>query len=566
MTQIPFVETFMPKQLHCIDPVSKFVATIATQSNVPLHPRGFGVRQSCAAFIACFHQWRSVHRPHAVRFGRFNLFPVGRHRRNPIFKFVLFTYITLAICTLATRSNAQLFSSSPQRDITQGAEVAKLVERQIGLYSSTVTEAYLRDVGQRLVAAANDPRWEFTFQIVDQDEPNSFAIAGGGIYVSRGLLVLLEREDELACVLGHEIAHVTQRHLAKEQRESLLPKIFALPGNLVGHVVGENVGALINSPIDIAGGAWLSHYGRRQETEADRIGIRTAAQAGYQPIALADVLQRLERDVASQSGKDRRFSIFDSHPMTATRLKDIQRNSKSLTPAAIAPLAADTAALFAKLDGIWCGENPEAGVFHKDQFLQPVIGFTITMPVGWKHRNTPQYVIAIHPNKEAMLLLGLAEPVADPETPGLEFVKEMRARAKIEPVSARTTTIGNFPAFLATYVDRSGRAPVYLHFLWVTMAENTYQLIGLAPEELRETLRDAALTLRPITESERSMVTGKRLRIVAAHRGERLENLGARSGNAWSPAYTALANGLDAEATLSEGQLVKIARVEPVPR
>jgi predicted Zn-dependent protease len=91
-------------------------------------------------------------------------------------------------------------------------------------------------------------------------------------------------------------------------------------------------------------------------------------------------------------------------------------------------------------------------------------------------------------------------------------------------------------------------------------------LIGLAPEQLRETLKDAAHTLRPITESERRMVTGKRLRIVAAHRGERLENLGARSGNAWSPVYTALANGLDAEATLSEGQLVKIARVEPVTR
>jgi predicted Zn-dependent protease len=465
---------------------------------------------------------------------------------------------------LATSSHAQLLGPSPKHDIEQGAEVAKLVEQQIGLCSLPVTEAYVREVGQRLVAQANDPRWKFTFQIVDQEEPNSFAIAGGGIYVSRGLLVLLEREDELACVLAHEIAHVTQRHLAREQRESLLPGILSVPGNLVGHVVSENLGALINAPLDVAGGAWLSHYSRKQETEADRIGIRLATQAGYQPIALADILERLERDVRSQSGKEQPFSIFDSHPMTATRLKDIQRHAASLAPAAKAPIAADTAALFSKLDGIWWGENPEDGVFHKDQFLQPAIGFTLTLPAGWKHRNTPEYVIAIHTNKEALLMLGLAAPAADPETPGQEFVKQMRTRAKIEPASARKTTLGSFPAFLATYVDRSGRTPVYLHFLWVTMAENTYQLIGLAPEQLRETLRDAAHTLRPITESERRTVTGKRLRIVAAHRGERLENLGARSGNAWSPVYTTLANGLDAEATLSEGQLVKIARVEPV--
>jgi predicted Zn-dependent protease len=475
-------------------------------------------------------------------------------------------HVALASWMLATCSHAQLLGPSPQHDIKEGAEVAKLVERQIGLCSLPVTEAYVREVGQRLVAAANDPRWKFSFQIVDQEEPNSFAIAGGGIYVSRGLLVLLEREDELACVLAHEIAHVTQRHLAREQRESLLPRILSVPGNLVGHVVSENLGALINAPLDVAGGAWLSHYSRKQETEADRIGIGIAAKAGYQPMALADILQRLDRDVRSQSGKEQRFSIFDSHPMTATRLKDIQRLSKSLSPAANAPVAAGTAALFAKLDGILWGENPEDGVFRKDQFLQPVIGFTLTLPVGWKHRNTPEYVIAIHTNHEAILMLGLAEFAADPETPGQKFVQQMRARAKIEPASAQKTTLGSFPAFLATYVDRSGRTPVYLHFLWLTMGEQTYQLIGLAPEQLRETLRDAALTLRPITESERKTVTGKRVRIVAAHREERLENLGARSGNAWSPAYTALANGLDAEAMLSEGQLVKIARVEPVTR
>src|SRR6476646_4069592 len=114
-------------------------------------------------------------------------------------------HAALASWMLATCSNAQLLGSSPQRDIKQGAEVAKLVEEQIGLCSLPVTEAYVREVGERLVAQANDPRWKFNFQIVDQEEPNSFAIAGGGIYVSRGLLVLLEREDELACVLAHEI-------------------------------------------------------------------------------------------------------------------------------------------------------------------------------------------------------------------------------------------------------------------------------------------------------------------------------------------------------------------------
>ncbi len=471
--------------------------------------------------------------------------------------------VALATWALATGSYAQLFGSSPQHDVEQGAEAAKLVERQIGLCSLPVTEAYVRAVGERLVAAAGDPRWKFSFQIVDQEEPNSFAIPGGGIYVSRGLLALLEREDELAGVLAHEIAHVTQRHSARQQRKGFLPGLLSLPGNVVGNVVSDDLGALMNVPIETVGGAWLSHYSRSQETEADRIGIRTAAMAGYQPTALADILERLDRDVASQTGKERRFSIFDSHPMTQTRLKDIQRRPTSLNPAAKAPVAGDIATLFAKLDGIWWGENPEVGVFYKDQFLHPAIGFTLTLPAGWKHRNTPQYVISVEPNQEAMLMLGLAGPASDPQTAGQEFIQQMHARAGIDPVSAQNTTLGSLPAFLATYLHRSGRTPVYLHFLWVTMAEKTYQLIGLAPDQNRQTLRNAAITLRPLTEAERRSMTGKRLRIVTARGGERLDELAARSGNAWSPAYTALANGSDVEATLSEGQLVKVVRLEP---
>jgi predicted Zn-dependent protease len=456
----------------------------------------------------------------------------------------------------------QLLGPSAQRDVEQGAEVAKLVEQQIGLYTAPVTETYLREVGERLVAAVNDSRWRFSFHIVNQSEPNAFAIPGGGIYVSRGLLTLVNREEELAGALAHEIAHVTLRHSAKQQRKGILPGLLSLPGNVVGSVVGENLGALINAPIDTVGGAWLSHYSRGQESESDRIGIRTAAQAGYDPAALADLLRRLEQDVASQTGEQRRFSIFDSHPMTETRLKDIRSRAADLKPESKRPVAPDATALFQKLDGMWWGENPEEGVFRKNQFLQPAIGFTMTFPEDWKHQNTPQYVISAHLKQEAVLLLGVAGAASDPEAAGEKCIQQMRTKARIEPASTRKESIGEFPAFVVTYLVQSGRSPTYLHFAWVTMKGTTYQLIGLAPEKHREALRNAALSLRPLTEVERGAVTGKRLRIVAARSGERLEDLAARSGNVWSPDYTALVNGLDREAALAAGRLVKIAREE----
>jgi predicted Zn-dependent protease len=468
--------------------------------------------------------------------------------------------LTTWLCTASAQG--QLLGLTAKNDLEQGAEAAKLVEQQIGLYAAPKTEAYLRNIGARLITVVNDPRWKFSFQIVDQSEPNAFAIPGGGIYVSRGLLALINREDELAGVLAHEMAHVTQRHTARQQRKGVLPGLLSLPGNVVGNVLGENLGALINAPVDTVGGAWLSHYSRSQESESDRIGIRTAARAGYDPTALAGILRRLDQEVASQTGQERRFSIFDSHPMTETRLKDIQSQSADLTSATQPRVAPDAAALLAMFDGLWWGENPEAGIFRKDQFLQPAAGFTLTFPPGWKHQNTPQYVISVHPKQEAILLLGVANTASDPESIGQKFIERMRTKARVEPVSTRKASVGDFPAFIVTYLDRSGRTPAYLHFGWVGMAGKICQLIGVAPEKHREILRNAAFSLRPLTALERSGITGKRLRIVAARRGEKLEDLSARSGNVWPPAYTALVNGLSTDGVLDEGQRVKIAREE----
>jgi predicted Zn-dependent protease len=460
-------------------------------------------------------------------------------------------------------ARAQLFLGPDSQDVKQGAEVARIVEQQIGICSNEKTTRYLQELTVRLVIAVNDQRWNFNFQIVDQAEPNAFAIPGGGIYVSRGLLVLVNREDELAGVLGHEMAHVTQRHSAKQQRKGLFSGLLSLPGKVVGGVVGDDLGAVINAPVAVLSGVRMSAYGRSQEKEADRIGIATATKAGYQPDALADILLRLDRDVASQSREERKFSIFDSHPMTETRLKNIQSQSGKLTPARTAAIAPTPAALYANLDGLWWGNNPETGQFEKDTFLQPVGGFAMRFPPGWKHRNTPQYVISAHPKQEAMLLLGIQGPSADPAVLGRKFVQKMREKARAEPASVSTTSIGEYPAFVVTYLDRSGGERVYLHLAWVAMGSKTYELIGLAPEKHRESLRNAALTLRPLTDIERAAVTGKRLRIVSAQEGDTLEKLGARAGNVWSPAYTALVNGLEPGERVREGRLFKIARQEP---
>jgi predicted Zn-dependent protease len=466
------------------------------------------------------------------------------------------------LLSLSVPASAQIFGRSVQSDLEQGAKVAKQVEQQIGLCALPEAGAWVGAVGARLVTVVNDPRWRFSFHIVDQAEPNAFAIPGGGVYVSRGLLALVNREDELGGVLGHEIAHVTERHSARQQRRGILPSLLTVPGNIVGNVVGQNLGSLINAPIELIGGIGQSRYSRGQESASDRIGTGTAAAAGYEPMALAEFLARLEQDVASQTGEKHHASLFDSHPMTEDRMRDIQYRASRLKKANRPPVVSDTGALFAKLDGLWWGENPEAGVFRENQFLHPGVGFAVSFPPGWEHRTTPKYAISSHPQSEAILALGVVGPETEPHLVGAAFVEKMRTEARTAPTSVNTTPVNGLPVYVATYLDQSGREPNYLHFAWAKMAGTTYQIIAVGLARHEATLRAAALSLRPMEAPERQAVTGKRLRIATARAGERLDQLGRRTGNAWSPAYTALANGLEEGAVLQEGQPIKIARTE----
>jgi predicted Zn-dependent protease len=461
-----------------------------------------------------------------------------------------------------TPSFAQLFVSSAQSDIEQGNQVARQVEQQIGLYALPSAQTWVQGVGQRLVTVANDPRWKFSFQIVDQAEPNAFAIPGGGIYVSRGLLTLINREDELAGVLGHEIAHVTERHSARQQRRGILPGLLSLPGNIVGGLINEDLGALINSPIKGLSSFGLSRYGRGQETDSDRIGTATSAGSGYDPLALAVILDSLNRDATIKTGEQRKSSIFDSHPMTETRLSDIQKRAPKLKRASQPPLVADTASLYRLLDGMWWGQNPEAGVIEHDRFSHPTMGFTVTFPRGWQHGNTPSAATSTHPKQEAMFVLGIDPSNSEPHVAGETFVRKMRTEKKAEPTSIRTTPVDGKPVYVATYTDRSSREPLYLHFVWARMAGQTYHFIGMGAERHQETLRTVALSLRPLTDAERRAITGKRLRVATAHAGESIEQFSFRTGNAWTPTYTALVNGLAVNAQLTDNQPLKIVRTE----
>jgi len=185
------------------------------------------------------------------------------------------------------------------------------------------------------------------------------------------------------------------------------------------------------------------------------------------------------------------------------------------------------------------------------------------MPQDWQVINTPQAAIAVAPKKEALLLISIAGKEITPQQAAAELTGAIEKRYRVKPSIDKEVKVGSNSGHLVTYTDNSGREPMHIHFLWFAYRGLLYQYVGLGPERLRPTLRDAALSFRPLTRAERSGIKEMRLRVVAAKQGDTLPQLSARGHNAWEMDYTAVINGIDPGKPLKSGQLVKIAVVMP---
>src|SRR5574341_5083 len=452
---------------------------------------------------------------------------------------------------------------SVETDQELGQQVAKEVEAEIGLVEDSQLTGYLDAVGRRLAAVQPDRRFQYTFQIVDQEEPNAFAAPGGNVYVSRGLLALLGSEDELATVLGHEMIHVSRRHTARELARQRGPGLLSLPGQVVGRVLSRDLGKIINAPVGTLGSAFMAKHSREDEFEADRLGQQLAAQAGYDPKALATILDRLEQEDGVRTGEERRPSFLDSHPTTPDRVGRLGKDAEAIAWSRQPGVSHDATDFLRRLDGLLVGANPSEGVILGRRFLHPVLDFSLTFPDGWKAMNTRQALVAMTPKKEALLALGVLEKTIEPGKAAAAMTRAMEEEFRIRPTRSEAVRLGQLPAHVLTYTDRTGREPMDLHFLWVAYSGKTYQFIALAPERYRATLREVALSFQPLTAAERNSITEKRLRVVAARAGETPAQFSARTRNAWDARATAVVNGLSAGRPLTQGQLVKVAVTQP---
>jgi len=482
--------------------------------------------------------------------------------------FFVLVLSSLAGCAInPVTGRRELVLMSPEREAQLGAQTAVQVADEMGLVESPALTAYVDEIGQRL--AGHSPRRDvvYRFAVVDMKEPNAFALPGGYIYVSRGLLAIANSEAELANVIGHEIGHVAARHSAQRETRALGVGALAALGTLVAGAAGGEGAAQGAAQIgQVAGAGLIASYGRDQERQADEVGQQLAAQAGWDPAAMTSFLSTLGRDAELRSGEPHRPSFLDSHPMTGERVQNTAVRADALRVTPVAPIAGTQFAFYGRLANLLIGPDPAQGLFRGERFLHPDLGFSIDFPRGWKTQNAKTAVAAQAPRGDAVLVLQAQGESGDPSQAAQIFAREKQLQLE----SGERDRIGGYPAYRARVEVQTEQGPAVMEWNWIAHPRAMFRLLGLSPsdrvDDYAREFRAAARSFRPLGDRERGGITELRLRVARARQGESLASLSRRTKNAWSLEETAMANDLSGERRLHEGEAVKIAVEVPYRR
>jgi predicted Zn-dependent protease len=362
----------------------------------------------------------------------------------------------------------QLMLVSEGQEAAMGKDADNEFHGLYGDFESPSVQAYVESVARPLAGASERPGLPWTFRVVDDPQVNAFALPGGYVYVTRGILAHMNSEAELAGVLGHEIGHVTARHSASAQSKQLLGMVGLGVGMILSPTLRQGGDAL-----SAAFGLVFLKFGRDQESQADQLGLRYIVRKDYQPEKMLDVFRMLD-GVTAASGGDRLPNWLSTHPAPPNRLADMTR---TIQEQHVTGTRVGRPEFIRHLDGLMFGENPREGFFRDQVFFHPEMAFKMTFPTGWATQNAKQGVSAMPPSKDALAQLTLAK--GDPISAAEEFARQQG----VEAGSIARGAVDGFPSASLPFRMKDQQGGVLEGTVrFVRHGANTFQLLGYSTE------------------------------------------------------------------------------------
>jgi len=451
-------------------------------------------------------------------------------------------YIARCAALLAMASLVQACATNPvtgssdfvliseEQEIALGRQANTEILKETPVYEDPELEKLVQQVGEKLASHSHRPELLYRFKVLDSTTINAFALPGGYVYITRGLLAYLNSEAELAAVLGHEIGHVTARHSVRQQSTAAVTGIL-------GAVVAASTGVQgVGTLTDMASTAIVRGYGRDHELEADRLGAEYLAKSGYDPDAMLEVVgvlknqEAFETRVAEIEGRQANVyhGLFSTHPDNDARFQEVVNAAQHFKTGTTNRVNRES--FLRTLDGLTFGDSEREGIIRDNRFYDKPLDFTLTFPENWRIENQQEKILAISPDNDGLIQMSIAD--LNKRIPPKQFMEQrMRLKNLRQGGTFKTGDLEGYTAIADSNTTFGIRAVRYV----VIYRNTSAYLIACAAKNNKDSRHfdDAMLatarSFRGLTAADEPYAREKKLAVIRAPRGTSYSGLAAES-------------------------------------
>ncbi len=439
---------------------------------------------------------------------------------------------------------------SESQEIAMGKEYDGEIQGSLGAYDDAELQRYIQELGTRIAARTERTNLPWTFRVVDDPVVNAFALPGGYIYVTRGLLAHMNNETQLAGVVAHEIGHVTARHSVNNMSNQMLAQLGMVLGTVLAPEEMQKYGNLASAALSIL----FLKFSRDDESQADNLAVRYMARINQNPSELIQVMNVLER-VSEASGGGRVPEWLSTHPSPPTRAEDIRSQMDTMQ---MKPVYAkvDQPGYLNRLNGLTFGDNPREGYFKGSTFYHPDLKFRVDFPQGWKTANQKQAVIGQSESEDAILQLTLANTKsADSASSGFF------AQQGVSAGSRQSLSINGLRSVVGTFSATTDNGALAGSATFIEYDGKVFQILGYSAQQAwsgyQTAVTGAAHSFSRLTDDQALNVKPMKVKIVTLPEAMTLEQFDKRYPSEVPLATVALANQAEPSTKLKKGDKLK---------
>jgi predicted Zn-dependent protease len=487
---------------------------------------------------------------------------------------LLLTALLLSACGTTTvnpvTGQTERSVMSEEDEVAEGAKAHAEVLKEYGAYNNAAVQRYVNNLGQALAAQSHRNQLQWHFTVLDSPEINAFALPGGYVYVTRGIMAYMESEADLAGVIGHEIGHVTARHGAQRATRQQNAGLGVFAASVLGAVLESQgfggAGQLANQASQTAAAGYIASYGREQELQADGLGAEYLARTRYDPRNMVDVitvLKNQERFAADQAKAEGRpvpsgSDWLASHPSNDQRLQSITALAAQYKDQG--SYNSEGRERYLKLiSGMTFGDSPNQGLVRGRNFYHEPLGIALTAPTGWYIQNDADQLALLNTARDAAVVVRVA-----PAQAGKTHTDVIRTLLKPTQGRVETTTLNGLQAtrFAGARTASNGQSQA-LEATVITGPGGTIYLLQTSAKDAnalqraRAQVREVEGSFRALTAQDRTAARPWGIKTVPYPKGGFAE-LAKTSPIARPEQQLRLINGYYGGGEPKAGQLVKV--------